>query len=201
MKGIGTIIMVLIGVSVLAACLLCQPYYQTCDYGRESISAQSQIQPYQSYQDACVTQVTHPDIQLEISKVESQGSGCDLCYYWFRVWNRTGNVGTKAYDMRIWLVEKPDQIVRLDGKEIQMLKLHGFITELKPVNYHVVKHEEHFLVQAKCPACLSNWEKHQNFIVEYYDCDGVTRRHFNFNFASKQVEIKQSSYEAIGNCN
>jgi len=152
------------------------------------------------YQDACVISVTHPEIQIELVRTEKQAQGCPLCQYWFRVWNQTSAVGTKAYKMRILLVKAPEEQIVLNGKAIQKLKLHGFIAELSPARYPVLYDEEYFVVEAMCPECLPSGQQYLTLIIEYYECAGIQRFEIVCDLRSQAVKVLQQVFEPTGDC-
>ena len=151
------------------------------------------------YQDACVISVTHPELRIDLDRVEKQAPGCPLCQYWFRVWNQTAAVGTKAYKMQILAVEAPKEQIVLNGKAIQELKLHGFVTELPPVRYPVLYDEEYFLVKNMCPECLPLGQQYLTLIIEYYECAGIQRFRVICDLRSQEARVLQQAFEPIGN--
>ena len=151
------------------------------------------------YQDACVISVTHPELRINLDRVEKQAPGCSLCQYWFRVWNQTSAVGTKAYETRILVIEAPEQQIVLNGKAIQRLKLHGFVTELLPVRYPVLYDEEYFVVEGMCPECLPLGQQYLTLIIEYYECAGIQRFQVVCDLRSQAVKVLQQAFEPTGN--
>lgn len=152
---------------------------------------------YNPYQDACVISVTHPELRVELVKIEKQAPGCPLCQYWFKVWNQTAAVGTKAYETRV-LVVKSDQPIVLNGKSIQKLRLHGFVTDLPPVRYPVLYDEEYFVVEGMCPECLPEGERCLTLIIEYYECAGVRRFKVVCDLGCRKVTVLGGALEPTG---
>jgi len=151
------------------------------------------------YEDACVIDVTHPELRINLDRVEKQAPGCSLCQYWFRVWNQTSAVGTKAYETRILVIEAPEQQIVLNGKAIQRLKLHGFVTELLPVRYPVLYDEEYFVVEGMCPECLPLGQQYLTLIIEYYECAGIQRFRVICDLRSQEARVLQQAFEPTGN--
>lgn len=198
MKGlfwIATSTAIVVSAMVISLCcygpvLVCAP---------EPLSMAPALSP-NLYQDACVTSVTHPELRIELSRTEKQASGCSLCQYWFRIWNQTSAVGTKAYETRILVVRAPEQQIVLNGKVIQTLKLHGFVTELSPIRYPVLYDEEYFIVQGMCPECLPSGQQYLTLIIEYYECAGIRRFQVVCDLRSQAVRVLQQAFEPTGDC-
>ena len=192
MKGvIWTLVSIAIVACVAMASMYC--YVPT----QASIAQPSSIAPVsnQSYQDACVVSVTHPELRVELAKVEKQASGCSLCQYWFRIWNQTSAVGTKAYETRILVVKAPEKQIVLNGKVVQKLKLQGFVTELSPIKYPVLNDEEYFIVEGVCPDCLAPGQEYLTLIIEYYECSGVRRFQVKCDLRSQSVKVLRQNFE------
>jgi hypothetical protein len=151
------------------------------------------------YQDACVVEVTHPELQIELVEVTSPKEGCVNCRYMFRVWNQTAAVGTKAYRMSIWLVplERP---VEYNGREIEVLKLHGYITELKTLEYPIIRDEDFFAIDALCPGCINPEDALIKLMIEYYDCSGIHRFECVLDLRNYNVTVLRQSFEPCSDC-
>jgi len=151
------------------------------------------------YQDACVVEVTHPELQVELYRIETPSPGCSNCRYWFRIWNQTAAVGTKAYQTRI-LVVPHNQGIRLDSRTIEPLKLQGFITELPPIEYPVLHDQDYFVVEGLCPGCLFGDQAFIKLVIEYRECAGIRRFSCICDLRSQKVTVLNASFEATGDC-
>jgi hypothetical protein len=150
------------------------------------------------YADACVVEVTHPELKIELYRTEAPADGCTFCRYWFRVWNQTAAVGTKAYETRVLVSQKPVALTALDGKTIQRLKLHGLVEELPPVTYPVIRDQEFFVVEGVCPDCLFPDQRFIALVMEYYECSGVRRFEAVCDLRCREVTVLRGSYEPTG---
>ena len=191
--------MVIVAAGLLGAYLCCYqplpvvPVQSAVPQGAVTTTAES-------YRDACVYSVTHPELNLDIDRVESPGEDCYLCRYVFRIWNQTAAAGTKAYKTRV-LVVPQGQHVELNGRAIQSLKLYGLVTELRTIEYAVVRNQDYFVLEAPCPGCLFPEQRHVKFVVEYYECAGVQRFEVNCDLGACEVTVLRSEYErTAGNC-
>jgi len=148
-----------------------------------------------AYADACVVTVTHPQLCVELYDVQKPGAGCSFCRYIFRVWNETAPAGTKAYDVKAMVVTKPSELTTVDGKTIEVLKLQGFVQDLRTVNLGVVKDRAYFAMDGLCADCMFPGESAVTLIVEYYECDGVRRAEVACDLRSKSVSIIREVFE------
>ena len=198
MKGIFWIVLsaalVICATALSFSCFGPTPQLQSVRTTTSSISANQ-------YQDACVTNVVHPELRVELFKTEKQGPDCSICQYWFRIWNQTSAIGTKAYKTQILISRSSEPEIVLNGKVIQRLKLDGFITELKPIQYGVIRDQEYFVVEAQCVDCLSPSQAEITLIVEYYECSGIRRFQLSCDLRAKAVSVVNQSFESVaGGC-
>jgi len=150
------------------------------------------------YQDACVVHVTHPELKVELEKIETPREGCNNCRYKFRIWNQTAAVGTKAYQTTVLVV--PINQAQLDGKSIEVLKLQGFVTELPPIHYPVLQDEDRFIVEGLCPGCFFEDQGFVRLVIEYHECAGTRRFSCICDLRSKKVTVLRAAFEPSGNC-
>jgi len=194
MKWIGILsVGVALGLAALACCLGYSGHFHA--------EAPSVTSEYSNllFQDACVVQVTHPELKIELVRVETPRDGCNHCRYWFRVWNQTAAVGTKAYQTSV-LVAPFNLGIELRGKTIEALKLQGFVTELPTIRYPVLKDQDWFVVEGLCPQCLFADQALIKLVLEYYECAGVRRYSCVCDLRSKQVTALYGSFEPLGTC-
>ena len=186
--GVAVSIMVAVG---LAGAMLC--YYEPVSI-MPVLQKEAGIEVTSLYRDACVYSVTHPELEIALDRVESPGNGCTLCQYWFRIWNQTAAVGTKAYQTRVLVVPQGQNVI-LNGRSIQTLKLYGLVTELPAIEYTEIRNQDYFVLEAPCPDCLFPNQRYITFIVEYYECDGIRRFKVVCDLTSKQVTVLESAFE------
>lgn len=168
-------------------------------WGTNAFLSSSVDQATNEYADACVVVVTHPELCISLNRVETPSNGCTNCRYWFRVWNQTAAVGTKAYKTQV-LVIPANVPVTLEGKAIQRLRMQSSVRELTPVSYEVIHDEDYFVLDNLCPACLFPEDRLVKLVVEYYECDGVRRFEVDCDLGSMSVKVVRSTFESTGPC-
>ena len=151
------------------------------------------------YQDACVVEVTHPELQVALIEIDAPRNGCVNCRYWFRIWNQTAAVGTKAYKTSVYIVPL-DHGVELNGRNIETMKLQGYVTELKTLQYPVIRNEDFFVIENLCPECLFPDQALIKVVIQYYECSGVRRYECVVNLQSLEVTILNETYEPCLDC-
>jgi len=190
--GITTII---VGLSaVLFACIL--------TYSDSYAVETSSIMPEYNnmlYQDACVVDVTHPELYIELVEVTTPKDGCVNCRYMFRIWNQTATVGTKAYKTSVLLVPLNHEVV-LNGRSLAILKLQDYVTELERITYPVIKDEDFFRVDGLCPGCLFADQASIKLVIEYTECSGIRRYECVISLQNYDVTILQESFEPCVDC-
>lgn len=190
---IGIVVSTLIALGCAALVFCCAP---------NSITSPMPVVPVRQesgfYQDACVYREIHPQLELSIEGVADSGPSCPLCHYVLEITNKTGYEGTKAYEVRAWLVKNEPSFV-LDGQTIPTLKLHGFISDLKPISLGTVRNSARFALQAMCPECLGQ-ERFITVLIEYKDCTGTHLYQARCDLGSLQGAITRQSHQPGGGC-
>ncbi|OQX70697.1 hypothetical protein B6D52_03710 [Candidatus Parcubacteria bacterium 4484_255] len=177
-----------IGVSVsLAALVAALAIGLCCNYSQpQAVTECPKVaEQHSSYQDSCVTRVIEPEISLDFVRCEPLSEEClYLCYYLFRAYNQTYSEGTKAYKVTVTLQDNITAYLNLEGRQVQLITLHGLMSRLDPARFPELKQEGYFVVQAKCPKCLAKQESQVTFTVEFWDCKGLNTRSFSFNLSA-----------------
>lgn len=152
------------------------------------------------YGDTCVVVVIHPELCVELYSVESPGDDCSFCRYYFRVWNRTSNQGTKAANVTAMVVADGTQMATIDGQAIELLRLQGFVQDLRPVQLGTVQDQKFFALDGLCAKCMFAEQRVIKLIVEYYECDGVRRAEVVCDLGSKSVRVVRETFEPCTGC-
>jgi|GEM_PF-5591843 len=152
------------------------------------------------FEDACVYSVVHPQIEVSLDRVIGQSVNCStMCDYLFRVSNKTAREGTKAYQVRAWLVKDRQPFV-LNGQVLQEMVLHGFAEELGPVYYPMIQTEKHFVISGLCPECVGR-DRYITIVIEYQDCSGTRLYEYQCDLASQSIMEARQSQQYVGGCN
>ena len=189
--GITTII---VGLSVVACAFLIHPE-------PFAVETSSIMPEYNNmlYQDACVVDVTHPELHIELVEVITPKEGCVNCRYMFRIWNQTAAVGTKAYKTSVLLAPLNHEVI-LNGRYLAILKLQDYVTELERITYPVIKDEDFFRVDGLCSGCLFADQALIKLVIEYTECSGIRRYECVIDLRNYDVTILQQSFEPCVDC-
>jgi len=144
-----------------------------------------------SYQDSCVINITHPELEIKLVDIVRANNGCE-CHYWFSVKNKTANVGTKAYQVSIQPTLQESASWNGDNAEIR--HIYGKDT-ISQIYYSNIQNEIRFSIIGPCPNCFSyqsgpySYNGKLVFIMSYIDCSGTINYRIQYNLSSQKVTM------------
>jgi len=184
---IGVTVAILAGVMVFAVGLCCYQPILSSPLPKTAVSSVT----IPSYQDSCVINVTHPELEIRLVDIVKAGNGCD-CQYWFSVRNKTASVGTKAYEIKIRPVLQEN--TSWNNQNVEMRHIYG--KDIMPqINYSNIQNEVRFSIIGPCPDCFSyqtgpySYNGKLFFLMSYIDCSGTINYRVQYNLSSQRITM------------